>query len=204
MRPVSRGITGLVLAGGQGSRMGGVDKGLQPLRGRPMIEAVLERLAPQVGPILINANRNIERYRAFGHPVIEDTIGGFAGPLAGFLAGLQACDTDWLVTCPCDSPYLPIDLVARLADALGDSGARIAVARAGGREQPVFALMRRSVRDDLRAFLEQGGRKIDRWYPALDAVAVDFDDRPDAFANLNSLDDLRKAESAVMPRADRR
>ena len=184
--------SGIVLAGGQGRRMGNVDKGLQPLRGRPMIEHVLERLRPQVGEIVINANQNVDRYRGFGHRVVSDAIGGFAGPLAGLHAGLQAITSPLAVTVPCDSPFLPSDLVARLQDHLGDSD--LAVAKTGDQAHPVFALVRRSVAGSLEAFLASGGRKIDAWYAALKVVEVSFDDEADAFRNINTLEELKGSE----------
>ena len=184
--------SGIVLAGGQGRRMGNVDKGLQPLRGRPMIEHVLERLCPQVGEIVINANQNVDRYRGFGHRVVSDAIGGFAGPLAGLHAGLQAITSPLAVTVPCDSPFLPSDLVARMHDHLADND--LAVAKTGDQAHPVFALVRRSVAGSLEAFLASGGRKIDAWYAALKVVEVSFDDEADAFRNINTLEELKGSE----------
>lgn len=185
------GVTGVVLAGGQGRRMGGVDKGLQPLRGRPMVEWVLERLEPQVQEVLINANQNLERYAAFGHRVVPDRVSGFAGPLAGLHRGLAEASHDLVATVPCDSPFLPTDLVARLHDALEAAGARIAVARTGDQPHPVFALCRRDLHAHLADFLASGGRKIDRWYGSLAVVEVAFDDQPDAFSNINTREELR-------------
>jgi molybdenum cofactor guanylyltransferase len=187
---MSEAITGLVLAGGLGRRMGGVDKGLQAFRGEPMVAHVIRRLAPQVESLLINANQNIERYGAFGHPVVVDAIGGYAGPLAGLHAGLTACRTPLLVSSPCDSPFLPADLVARLHDALVRDGAELAVARTGAQVHPVFSLVHRHVLPGLTEFLDGGGRKIDYWYGALKVVEVAFDDQPDAFANINTLNEL--------------
>jgi molybdenum cofactor guanylyltransferase len=186
-----QGVSGIVLAGGLGRRMGGVDKGLQPLRGRPMIAHVLERLAPQVDEIVINANQNLERYGAFGHRVVSDQIGGFAGPLAGLHAGLQAIAQPLAVTVPCDSPFLPADLVARLHQHI--KGHDLAVAKTGDQPHPVFALVRRSVAGNLQAFLAGGGRKIDAWYAALKVVEVNFDDEADAFRNINTLEELGRA-----------
>lgn len=188
-------ITGLVLAGGLGRRMGGVDKGLRPFRGKPMVAWALERLQPQVDAILINANQNLEAYQAFGHPVISDRIGGFAGPLAGLHAGLLAATTPLLVTVPCDSPFLPADLVARLAAARAAQDADLAVARTGDQPHPVFSLVRREVLDSLSRFLEGGGRKIDAWYSALRVVEVAFDDEAEAFANINTPQELNLLES---------
>ena len=187
-------VTGVVLAGGQGSRMGGVDKGLQPFRGRPMVAHVLERLAPQVGAILVNANRNAEAYGAFGHRVIADEIAGFAGPLAGFERGLAHARTPYVVTVPCDSPFLPQDLVARLGAALEAQDAQLAVAKTGDQAHPVFSLMRRDVHASLESFLASGQRKIDRWYGALRVVEVAFDDEADAFLNINTREELASLE----------
>ena len=183
-------VTGVVLAGGQGRRMGSVDKGLQPLRSKPMVEWVIERLAPQVDEVLINANRNLERYAAFGRRVIPDEIGGFAGPLAGLHAGLKAASHPIVVTVPCDSPFLPSDLVSRLQQSLGEKD--LAVAKTGDQPHPVFALMKRQVRESLEAFLAAGGRKIDAWYAALEVVEVSFDDEADAFRNINTLEELKR------------
>ena len=186
-------ITGIVLAGGQGRRMGGVDKGLQLLNGRPMIAHVIERLAPQVEDIVINANQNREAYAAFGHPVVPDAIEGYAGPLAGLHAGLQAATQPLVVTAPCDSPFLPADLVARLASALGDND--LAVAKTGAQAHPVFALVRRTLLAHLAAYLAGGGRKIDAWYGSLKVVEVAFDDEANAFSNINTREELREHES---------
>jgi molybdopterin-guanine dinucleotide biosynthesis protein A len=187
-------VTGVVLAGGQGSRMGGVDKGLQPFRGKAMVEHVLERLSPQVDEILINANRNAEAYARFGHRVIADEIEGFAGPLAGFERGLAHATGDLVATVPCDSPFLPGDLVARLRDAMQRAGAQIAVAKTGDQVHPVFCLMQRGVHGSLREFLASGQRKIDRWYPQLGATIVGFDDEAGAFVNINTRDELAGLE----------
>ncbi len=187
-------VTGLVLAGGQGSRMGGVDKGLAPFRGRPMVAHVLERLAPQVDEILVNANRNPEAYAAFGHRVVADEIPGFAGPLAGFERGLAHARGELVATVPCDSPFLPPDLVPRLRAALESAGADLAVARTGTQAHPVFCLMRRTVHASLERFLASGQRKIDRWYAALAVVEVAFDDEAQAFANINTRDELADLE----------
>lgn len=182
-------ITGLLLAGGMGSRMGGVDKGLVALDGAPMASRVLERLRPQVGPLLINANRHLDLWRNYGLPVVSDEIGGYSGPLAGVHAGLLACATPWLMTVPCDSPFFPQDLGRRLAAAIQASGATLAVARCDSRLQPVFALLRREVLTSLEAYLLGGGRKIERWFEQIDCVPVDFDDTA-AFANINTPEDL--------------
>ena len=187
------GTTGVVLAGGQGSRMGGVDKGLVAFRGRPLVAHVIERLRPQVDTILINANRNPEGYAAFGHPVISDEIEGFAGPLAGFERGLAHARTEFVATVPCDSPFLPPDLVARLRARLEAQSADLAFARTGGQPHPVFCLMRRSVHGSLRRFLATGERKIDRWTATLAMVEVSFDNEA-AFANINTAGELAALE----------
>jgi molybdenum cofactor guanylyltransferase len=183
-------ISGVILAGGLGRRMGGVDKGLKELRGKPMVQWALERLAPQVDEIVINANQNLERYRAFGHRVASDEIGGFAGPLAGLHAGLNAVKHPLAVTVPCDSPFLPMDLVSRLRAHLGEN--HLAVAKTGDQPHPVFALVRRECRENLESFLAQGGRKIDAWYASLKVVEVSFDDEADAFRNINTPEELAR------------
>ena len=195
-RAAQRGITGLVLAGGQGRRMGSIDKGLVLLRGDPMVRHVIERLAPQVDEILINANRNISEYEAFGHPVIRDRIDGFVGPLAGLQAGLTHAAHPLVATVPCAAPCLPRELVSRLSRALTERKADLAVARTFDQPHPVFALVRRSLLPHLSAFLEHGGRKIDAWYASLKAIEVAFDDEADAFRNINTADELKEAGTA--------
>jgi molybdopterin-guanine dinucleotide biosynthesis protein A len=186
-------ITGLILAGGLGRRMGGRDKGLQPFRGRPMAAWAIGRLAPQVDALLINANQNLDQYAAFGYPVVPDRIAGFAGPLAGLHTGLTACETPLLVTVPCDSPFLPADLVAHLRASLEAAGADLAVAKTGNQLHPVFSLVRRELLAGLTTFLEAGGRKVDAWYAALKTVEVPFADER-AFANINTLEELNELE----------
>jgi len=190
-------ITAVVLAGGRASRMGGVDKGLVPVRGRPMIAYVLEALDSQVGKMLINANRNTERYADFGYQVVSDTLEGFQGPLAGVAAGLAAATTHYVVTAPCDSPLVGDDLVTRLATALTDQQADVAVAHDGERDHPVFLLLRRDLRADLEAFLRSGGRKIDLWFARHRVTRADFSDRPEAFANINSADERLALEQRL-------
>ncbi len=184
------GITGLVLAGGMGRRMESRDKGLVEFRGKPMVAHVIERLAPQVDSLLINANRSLSEYGAFGYPVISDEIGGFAGPLAGLHAGLSGCVTPLIVTVPCDAPFLPADLVARLYCALHEGIAELAVAKTGDQAQPVFALYSLSLLPSLTQFLESGGRKIDAWYSTHRVVEVQFADES-AFANINTIAELQ-------------
>ncbi|MDB5819728.1 MAG: mobA [Rhizobacter sp.] len=186
-------ITGLVLAGGRGSRMGGADKGLVLHAGKPMAQHAVERLRSQVGRVVVNANRNLDRYAAIGCPVWPDTLADFAGPLAGLQAGLAHGDTPYLVTVPCDSPYFPLDLVARLAESLMAGDADIAVAQTiehnHRQSHPVFLLMRTTLRSSLDLFLGGGGRKIDRWASLHRRVDVHFDDAS-AFANANSPQEL--------------
>lgn len=188
---VAGGITGIVLAGGRGRRMGGVDKGLQLLHGRPLVAHVIERLAPQVHEIIVNANQNLAAYGAFGYRVVADELGGFAGPLAGLHAGLGAARCALAATVPCDSPFLPADLVSRLAAALGEND--LAVAKTGDQPHPVFCLVRTELRNHLGAFLAAGGRKIDAWYASLRVAEVPFDDEAEAFRNINTIEELRSA-----------
>jgi molybdopterin-guanine dinucleotide biosynthesis protein A len=195
-------ITGLILAGGRGSRMGGADKGLQKFNGVPLALHALLRLQPQVGETMINANRNLAAYESFGVPVWPDALPDYAGPLAGFLAGLEQCETEWLVTVPCDTPLFPQDLVACLSAAAQDSQADIAMASAPEedgqlRPQPVFCLLRRDLMESLVRFTHGGGRKIDAWTAQHRTVVVPFDRPGDerAFFNANTLADLRGLES---------
>jgi molybdenum cofactor guanylyltransferase len=183
-------ITGVILAGGLARRMGGVDKGLQLLAGHPLVVHVAERLAPQVGTVLINANRSHAEYGALGYPLVADEIPDFAGPLAGLHAALGASSTPLVVTVPCDSPYLPLDLVDRLHAALQEGNADLAIARAAGRVHPVFCLCRTSLAPQLAIFLRNGGRRVMEWCAEAGCVEVDFDDQPAAFSNFNTLDDL--------------
>jgi molybdopterin-guanine dinucleotide biosynthesis protein A len=192
-------ITGVVLAGGLGRRMGSVDKGLRTLHGRPMVAGVIERFAPQVSELLINANQNIEVYAQFGYRVIPDVIGGFAGPLAGLHAALSAAAHPLVATTPCDSPFLPADVVARLHAAMSANDAQLAVAKTGEQAHPVFCLCRRDILPHLEKFLADGGRKIDLWYATLRVVEVNFDDVADAFSNINSPQELAAFEKAPPP-----
>lgn len=188
-----REITGVILAGGLARRMGGVDKGLQLLAGRPLVAHVAERLAPQVGRLLINANRSHGEYAALGYPLLADDIPDFAGPLAGLHVALGACTTPLVVTVPCDSPFLPGDLVARLLAGMLAAGADLAIARAAGRQHPVFCLCRKSLQPQLATYLNGGGRRVAQWCAGMGAVEVDFDDQPAAFRNFNTLDELSGA-----------
>jgi molybdopterin-guanine dinucleotide biosynthesis protein A len=191
-------ITGIVLAGGRGSRMGGVDKGLQIHLGMPLAMHALLRLAPQVGEMMINANRNLGAYESMGVPVWPDTMTDYAGPLAGFLTGLERCETPYLVTVPCDSPLFPADLVERLGGELESAGAEIAIAatREGDatRTHPVFCLMKASLMESLMSYTAGGQRKIDRWTAQHRAIEVQFDDAA-AFVNANTAAELRQLQS---------
>jgi len=197
------GITGLILAGGRGSRMGDVDKGLQPFKGKPMVAHVIERLAPQVNTIVINANRNLETYATFNAVVVPDAIDGFAGPLAGLHVGMQYATTPLIATAPCDSPFLPLDLVARLHAALVANHSDLAVAKTGDQAHPVFCLTHTKLEPHLRVFLESGQRKIDKWYASLSVVEVLFDggndsnNNADAFANINTRQELLDLEQRL-------
>jgi molybdopterin-guanine dinucleotide biosynthesis protein A len=192
-------ITGLILAGGRGSRMGGVDKGLQTYRGRPLAQHALERLRPQVGQVMVNANRNQETYRALNVPVWPDQVPDFPGPLAGMLAGLAHCDTAFLATVPCDTPNFPLDLVARLVDGLQSADADIAVAYTRAREdlfpQPVFCLMKSSLKDALAAFIAAGERKTGFFARGQRNTRVVFDDDAQFF-NINTLTELEQSQRA--------
>ena len=200
-------ITGLILAGGRGSRMGGADKGMQNFNGMPLALHTLMRLSPQVGEIMINANRNLAAYESFGVPVWPDatSLGEYAGPLAGFLTGLERCETPYLLTVPCDTPLFPLDLVARMADAMAREDAEIAVAAAREeygqlRPQPVFCLMPTRLLESLLRFTQGGGRKIDAWTAQHKTVVVPFDapgDDARGFFNANTLAELHQLEASL-------
>jgi len=190
-------ITGLVLAGGRGSRMGGIDKGLQTHLGQPLALLALQRLRAQVGRLMVNANRNLPVYEAMGVPVWPDAIADYPGPLAGFLAGLAHCETPWLVTVPCDTPGFPLDLVQRLAQGVVAEGAEIAIAATLEQErvqlQPVFCLMAATLIDRLIRSMRSGERGIERWARQQRCATVVFEDT-DAFFNANTLDDLQRLQ----------
>jgi len=197
-------ITGVILAGGKATRMGGVDKGLVPINERPMIAYVIDALRPQVADVLINANRNHDKYREFERTVIADGDSEFRGPLAGIASGMQAARTPYVAFAPCDSPLLCGDLVRRLYAALSETGSRIAVAHDGGRLQPVFALLDRSLLDDLTRYLDGGGRKIDQWYAEHGYSTADFSDVPESFSNINEPADKRVLEDKLAQRVPTR
>ena len=203
----SQDITGLVLAGGQGRRMGGVDKGLQLFKGQPLALHALQRLQPQVAHCMINANRSLATYESYGVPVHTDVLPGFAGPLIGFLTGLRHCHTNWLLTVPCDSPCYPQDLAVRMAAMAVQKNAEIVLAAGpeAGRDgtvqirpQPVFALLHHSLAPSLNRFVEAGGRKIDAWTQQHRQALCRFDrpdDNPQAFSNANTLDELQALQN---------
>jgi molybdopterin molybdotransferase len=196
-------ISGLILAGGRGTRMGQVDKGLQPFRGKPMAAHVLERLAPQVAQVAINANQNQDTYAALGVPVWPDDLAGFMGPLAGMEAGMRRCQTEYLLTAPCDSPFLPPDLASKLLAALREQDADLAFAvtqEPGQRPQPhpVFCLVKTALLPILSRYLAEGGRRMDGWYQDLKVVEVLFDDA-DAFRNINTLEELHSLDPGALP-----
>lgn len=201
-------ITGLVLAGGRATRMGGADKGLQSYLGMPLALHTLLRLQRQVGSVMINANRNLAAYEAMGAPVWPDALPDYPGPLAGMLAGLEQCQTPWLLTAPCDTPDFPDDLAARLARAAAEHQAEIAMAatREDGelRTQPVFCLISAMLMEDLAAWLRDGERKIDRWTARHRCAIVEFDDAP-AFFNANTPQELQQLvqDSETRRRRDR-
>lgn len=190
-------ITGVLLAGGRAQRMGGQDKGLVPVAGRPMAAWVLEALRPQVAAVIINANRNRESYAGFGHPVVADALEGYCGPLAGMASAMAAAETPYILTAPCDSPFLPGDLAARLYRALEVQQAEIAAAHDGERLQPVFALLATDLRASLEAYLAAGERKIDRWFQTRRLAVVDFSDQPRTFLNLNTPEELAAVEAQL-------
>ena len=190
MKPISQQhVSAVILAGGMGRRMGGQDKGQLELNGRLLIEYVLETIQPQVKTILINANRHQAEYASYGYPVVPDLLQGYQGPLAGFATGMRAATTPYIVTLPCDGPFSPPDLVARLAAALEKEHADIAVAHDGERLQPVYALLPISLSASLESFLATGERKIDLWYAQHKMARVDFSDAAKTFRNINTPQD---------------
>lgn len=183
-------VTGLILAGGEGRRVGGADKGLLDYRGKPLVAHVIERLAPQVNELMISANRNLEDYMDFGYPVVTDATSERLGPLAGIEAGLRACETPWLVVCPCDCPHLPDDLVARLMAAAAEHKAKLAIATTEAGLQPTFMLCQRGLLSVLSAALRAGERRVRGWCHCQRAIEVLFPDA-EAFANFNRRDDFQ-------------
>lgn len=191
--PGAEPITAVILAGGQGSRMGGVDKGLVDYQGRPLIEWALDALRPQVDQILISANRNLETYAAYGHRVLPDTLPDYPGPLAGVLAALESIESGWLVVVPCDTPHLPVDLVTRLRQAVAHAEVPLAVAADDARTHHTCFVVRADQRVALAEYLANGGRAVRHWQSGMPSVLVQFDAA--GFANLNQPGDLRSLES---------
>lgn len=187
-----RDITGVILAGGRGRRLGGVDKGLVLWRGRPLVEYVIEALRPQVGRLMLNANRNRVVYASYGFPVIADAIGDHDGPLAGMLSAMRIAATPYLLAVPCDTPSPPPDLVGRLAKVVADVSAPAGVVFSNGRIQPVFALMRCTLADCLEQYMMAGGRGVGKWMHQMGAATVDFSDRAEAFENINTPEQLQR------------
>lgn len=187
-------ISSIILSGGRATRMNGVDKGLVMLQQKPLIQHAIERLAPQVDEVLINANRELAEYKVFNYPVLQDTHDGFIGPLAGFSLGLQHAKHDYLLTIPCDSPLLPSDLAQRLLKTLIAQPADIAVASSNGHAHPVFCLCKKSILPSLTAYLATGDRRVSAWQKSQRYVEVDFSDCEDAFINLNTFEDLAALE----------
>ncbi|HSI37654.1 MAG TPA: molybdenum cofactor guanylyltransferase MobA [Methylotenera sp.] len=183
-------ISSIILSGGRATRMGGVDKGLITFQQKPLVQHVIERLTSQVDEIIINANREIKQYQSLGYPVLQDETPDFIGPLAGFNLGLQHTKHEYLLTVPCDSPLLPLDLTQRLYSDLLNHNADIAVATSDGDAHPVFCLCKKSVLPSLTSYLQQGGRKVSAWQKSLNYIEVDFSDSSDAFHNLNTFEDL--------------
>lgn len=187
-------FSAIILSGGRATRMNGADKGLVLLQDKPLVQHVISRLTAQVDDILINANREIVTYQAFGYPVLPDETDDFLGPLAGFLLGLKHAKHEYLLTVPCDSPLLPLYLAERLYKGMTEAHADIAVASCDGDTHPVFCLMKKSVLPSLQAFLQNGGRKVSAWQKSQKYVEVDFSDSSDAFTNLNTFEDLNRLE----------
>lgn len=188
-------VTAIILAGGRAQRMGGIDKGLIKLRGRPMVEHIIEALRTQVDTILINANRNLDEYSKLGFKVIKDEIDDFQGPLAGIASGLSHSETDYIVTAPCDGPFLAPDYVSRLYHTARENDANISVAFDGERLQPVYAMIKKSLLPSLLAYLRAGDRKIDLWYQQESFVQVDFSSSPKIFTNINTPEELQLNEA---------
>ncbi len=193
-------VTGVILSGGQARRMGGQDKGLVMLDGKPMIEIIIDVLKPQTAKLLINANRNHDRYSQYGLELVPDELSGYCGPLAGMASALKTINTDYMVTAPCDSPFIPLDLVQRLADALENKSTEISVAHDGERIQPVFCMLKKTLLQSLTDYLTAGERKIDRWFKQHDFAVADFSDKPETFDNINTLEDVESALSKLRAR----
>ena len=184
----------IIISGGQSTRMNGADKGLILFQKKPLIQHVISRLTPQTDEILISANREIEVYETFGYPVLQDATNSFLGPLAGFLLGLTHAKQDYVLTVPCDSPFLPLNLAQRLYDGMTETKSDIAIAKSDGVTHPVFCLMKKSLLPSLQTFMSGGERKVGAWQRSQTYCEVEFSDCGNAFVNLNSIDELRELE----------
>ncbi|MFV2005384.1 MAG: molybdenum cofactor guanylyltransferase MobA [Gammaproteobacteria bacterium] len=189
IKPDKKNITAVIVAGGKGTRMGGRDKGLIKLSGKPIVEHIIERLSLQLDLIIVNANRNLDEYRQLGYPVINDSITGFQGPLAGILTALDSSNTEFIITIPCDAPHLADDFVSKMSNALTESNAEMAVANDGTRMQQMYALIPASLSADLTDFLQQGNRSVKDWFAQQSLIMVDFSTYPKMFININSRED---------------
>lgn len=187
-------VTAVILAGGAGRRMAGQDKGLMPLQGKPLILHVLEKLGPQADCLLINSNRNQESYAAFGYPLVQDSMTGGLGPLAGLLSAMEYSDSEFILSVPCDTPNLPLDLIPRMRSTLEEEGADVCTVNDGERLHPVIMLVRRRLAPELRKYLESGKRKVHDWFYSVKHCSTDFSDNPQAFININTPDQLQEAE----------
>jgi len=196
-RPTKATVTGVILAGGLARRMGGIDKGLIHFAGHPLVEWVIDALAPQVDALLINANRHLDIYAAYGLPVVQDLHPGFQGPLAGILSTMRAASTPWILTLPCDGPTPPPDLLERLTRALVREDAELAVAHDGQRLQAIHSLLPVSLADRLQAFLSTNERKVEHWHTDYRIAVADFSDNPSGFVNLNALAEVHEHEQAL-------
>ncbi len=188
-------VTGVILAGGMGRRMDGVDKGLVMLKESEMIAWVINTLQPNVDEVIINANRNLPDYEKFGVKVVADSLEGYQGPLAGFEAGMAAATTGWVYTCPCDSPMQSPDLLPHMSSCVFAEGAEIGVAFDGERTHPVFSMVRTDLLSSLRDYLQSGERKIDRWFDQHKLLTVDCRNYAASFTNINTVEELQRAES---------
>ncbi len=197
MNHIRKDILGLILAGGQSRRMDGIDKGLVCFKKKPMVSWIVDTLQGQVNSIAINANRNQEKYRIYTDQIFSDQLGGFKGPLAGLHAAMTHSNESLIATVPCDSPFIPDNLICRLREPLNDSSIDLTVVQTGSRIQPVFSMARKSLKSSLEKFLVDGGRKIDIWYQNINIHKVTFPNNTKHFVNFNSLKELRSAEVTV-------
>jgi len=195
---INTNITGVILAGGQARRMDGQDKGLIMLNDKPMIEYIIDAFKPQASKLIINANRNHELYSKYGLDIVADELSGFCGPLAGMASALQTIEDNYMVTVPCDTPFIPIDLVQRLTNALKNESAEISVAHNGDRIQPVFCMINKSLQQSLNDYLASGERKIYRWFEQHNYAIADFSDVPETFDNINTPEDIQNALSRLV------